>query len=96
MPKKTRKQKEHARLLHQKERVSVASSNSPERAVKREFEFDFNSLDLKNTKKSNFKKVDNSFYSSANSFVKRDLTRTIIIATGILFFEIVIYWAWFK
>lgn len=96
MPKKTRKQKEHARLRRQKEHALLGVNSGSERAVKREFEFDFNSLDLGVIKKSDFKKVDNSFYSYTNSFVKRDLTKTVIIATGILVFEIMIYWAWFK
>ena len=89
MPRKTRKQK----LRAAKRTHSIGTNTMP---VKREFEFSFEASDLGTTDFPNFKKNDNSFYSQSNRFVVRDLIRTIILAVGILAFEIMIYWSWFK
>jgi hypothetical protein len=89
MARKTRRQKERAvkRRLQEQSMPGV---------VKREFEFEFKSSDSKLNNFSNFKQVDKSFYSEDISFITRDLTKTVILAVGILTLEIMIYWAWFK
>lgn len=89
MPKKTRKQKERSTKRRQEQTQSQSH-------VKREFEFNFKTSDLNFPKKTDFKKVDNSFYSYDTSFIIRDLTRTLLLACGILVLEVMIYLAWFK
>lgn len=88
MPRKTKKEK----LRAQSRILAKAIETAPQDSVNREFEFNFDSLNLK---KYTTKKRESSHQIQQYRYVYHDLIKTAIIAIGIFSLELVIYWSKF-
>jgi hypothetical protein len=93
MPRKTRRQKEKT-----KERRSLGGI--PDRTgtstVKGEFEFSFSPEKLALSRSSKQERSDKSVRLESAGTTRRDLLKTVLLATVIFVLEFVIYSRWFK
>lgn len=93
MPRKTRKAKEKAR----QRRLSPAAPDiAGMESVKGEFEFSFSPQKLASNKNSRQERHDKSIRLDGVGTTRRDLLKTVVLASIIFGLEFVIYSSWFR